>query len=197
MFNLVRLIESFIFTGQANRNRVIWALSNQRREFISQIRIWVFTKVIYDKIVYSVQPVNAATGLQLRVGEWNIVKIGNPKYAGQCKKARFKNIRVETTDSNNQKSVPIMSNKVIAVSCPTIKQFIIWDICNILCVIMYLTLFKSELDTLVDYTNSILTSYRSLTHDAIMIYGFDIEHASAGALKTTFTIEDGLRWVKV
>ena len=62
---------------------------------------------------------------------------------------------------------------------------------------MYLTLFKSELDTLVDYKNSILTSYRSLTHDAIMIYGFDIEHASGGVLKTTFTIEDGLRWVKV
>ena len=53
---------------------------------------------------------------------------------------------------------------------------------------------KPTMDTMVDYTNPILDSYRSLTHDAILIYGFVIEQAASGAVKAKFSIEDGLRY---
>ena len=48
------------------------------------------------------------------------------------------------------------------------------------------------MNTMVDYTSSTLDAYRSLVHDAIMIYGFILENASANALKARFKIEDGL-----
>ena len=50
------------------------------------------------------------------------------------------------------------------------------------------------MDTLIDYTNPILDSYRSSTHDAILVYGFIPDRASGGAIKTTFTIQDGLKY---
>ena len=52
------------------------------------------------------------------------------------------------------------------------------------------------MDTLVDYTNPILDSYRSSTHDAILVYGFIPERASSGAFKTSFTLQDGLKYKK-
>ena len=44
-------------------------------------------------------------------GEWNIVKMGNPSHFGTCKRVRFKNILIETTDlvTNNIESVTIAS----------------------------------------------------------------------------------------
>mgnify|MGYP003338730657 CR=1 FL=1 len=56
-------------------------------------------------------------------------------------------------------------------------------------------IFKSTMDTLVDYTNSLLDTYRSLTHDAIMIYGFIPDNASTATLKARFKIQDGIRLV--
>ena len=50
------------------------------------------------------------------------------------------------------------------------------------------------MDTLVDYSNPVLDSYRSNTHDAILIYGFIPDRATDGKIKTTFTIQDGLRY---
>ena len=50
------------------------------------------------------------------------------------------------------------------------------------------------METLVDYTNPLLDSYRSFTHDAIMIHGFIPEKAEAGLLKARFTISDGIRY---
>ena len=57
-------------------------------------------------------------------------------------------------------------------------------------------LFKSTMDTLVDYTNPLLDSYRSSSHDAILVYGFIPERASSGAFKTSFTLQDGLKYKK-
>ena len=48
------------------------------------------------------------------------------------------------------------------------------------------------MNTMVDYTSSTLDAYRSLVHDAIMIYGFILENSSTNALKARFKIEDGL-----
>ena len=51
-------------------------------------------------------------------GEWNIVKMGNPSHFGTCKRVRFKNILIETTDlvTNNIESVTIMTDFIIDVS---------------------------------------------------------------------------------
>ena len=57
-------------------------------------------------------------------------------------------------------------------------------------------LFKPTMDTLVDYTNPLLDSYRSSTHDAILVYGFIPDRASSGAFKTSFTLQDGLKYEK-
>ena len=46
--------------------------------------------------------------------------------------------------------------------------------------------------TMIDYSNSMLESYRSFAHDAVMIYGFILENSSIDALKARFHIEDGL-----
>ena len=56
-------------------------------------------------------------GLKIKQAEWNIVKIGNSAHAGKCIKARYKNIRMETTDNNSARTISIMSNGVIDVSC--------------------------------------------------------------------------------
>ena len=50
------------------------------------------------------------------------------------------------------------------------------------------------MDTLVDYTNPVLDSYRSSTHDAILIYGFIPDRASGGAFKTSLTLQDGFKY---
>ena len=50
------------------------------------------------------------------------------------------------------------------------------------------------MDTLIDYTNPLLDSYRSSTHDAILVYGFIPDRASSGVIKTTFMLEDALRY---
>ena len=50
------------------------------------------------------------------------------------------------------------------------------------------------MDTLIDYTNPLLDSYRSSTHDAILVYGFIPDRTSSGVIKTTFMLEDGLRY---
>ena len=56
-------------------------------------------------------------GLKIKQAEWNIVKIGNSAHAGKCIKARYKNIRMETIDNDSPKTISIMSNGVIDVSC--------------------------------------------------------------------------------
>ena len=53
-------------------------------------------------------------GLKLVQGEWNILKIGNPKYIGQCKMVRFKTIYIESVDTGE--SIPLMTDGVINVS---------------------------------------------------------------------------------
>ena len=54
-------------------------------------------------------------------------------------------------------------------------------------------MFKQNMDTMVDYVSSKLTSYRSVSHDAILIYGFGMKHTTNGAVKAKMTIKDGLR----
>ena len=51
------------------------------------------------------------------------------------------------------------------------------------------------METLVDYTNPLLDSYRSFTHDAILIHGFIPENAQTGALKALFVVSDGIRFI--
>ena len=46
--------------------------------------------------------------------EWNILKMGNPKYIGQCKMVRFKTIYIESVDT--KASIPLMTDGVINVS---------------------------------------------------------------------------------
>ena len=53
-------------------------------------------------------------GLQLAQGEWNILKMGDPKYIGQCKLVRFKTIYIESVDTGA--SIPLMTDGVINVS---------------------------------------------------------------------------------
>ena len=53
-------------------------------------------------------------GLKLVQGEWNILKMGNPKYIGQCKLVRFKTIYIESVDT--QASIPLMTDGIINVS---------------------------------------------------------------------------------
>ena len=53
-------------------------------------------------------------GLELVQSEWNILKMGNPKYIGQCKMVRFKTIYIESVDTGA--SIPLMTDGVINVS---------------------------------------------------------------------------------
>ena len=54
------------------------------------------------------------SGLALVQGEWNILRMGNPAYVGQCKLVRFKTIYIESLDVGG--SVPLMTNGVVNVS---------------------------------------------------------------------------------
>ena len=49
------------------------------------------------------------------------------------------------------------------------------------------------MDTMVDYVSPKLASYRSVTHDAIQIYGFAMKNSANGAVKAKMSIKDGLR----
>ena len=51
------------------------------------------------------------------------------------------------------------------------------------------------MDTMVDYTNTILDSFRSDVFDAIMIYGFTVGNAATGVVKAKLKILDGLRLI--
>ena len=53
--------------------------------------------------------------------------------------------------------------------------------------------FQQNVDTVVDYVSSKLTSYRSFSHDAILIYGFSMKNSDNGAVKAKMKIKDGLR----
>ena len=53
-------------------------------------------------------------GLQLVQSEWNILRMGNPKYIGQCKLVRFKTIYIESLDT--AASIPLMTDGIINVS---------------------------------------------------------------------------------
>ena len=53
-------------------------------------------------------------GLQLVQSEWNILRMGNPKYIGQCKLVRFKTIYIESVDTGA--SIPLMTDGIINVS---------------------------------------------------------------------------------
>ena len=58
-------------------------------------------------------------GMQLVQGEWNILKMGNPKYIGQCKEVRFKTIYIESVDTGE--SIPLMTDGIINVSLLSIS----------------------------------------------------------------------------
>ena len=62
-----------------------------------------------DLILFS-----ARQGLQLVQAEWNILRMGNPKYIGQCKLVRFKTIYIESLDTGV--SIPLMTDGIINVS---------------------------------------------------------------------------------
>ena len=47
-------------------------------------------------------------------GEWNILRMGNPKYIGQCKLVRFKTIYIESLDT--AASIPLITDGIINVS---------------------------------------------------------------------------------
>ena len=53
------------------------------------------------------------------------------------------------------------------------------------------------MDTMVDYTNTILDSFRSDVFDAIMIYGFTVGNAATGVVKAKMKILDGLRFISI
>ena len=105
--------------------------------------------------------------------------MGNPKYIGQCKLVRFKTIYIESVDTGA--SIPLMTDGVINVSLLSITYIK----CNFI--------FKPNMDTMVDYVSSELTNYRSVSHDAIKIYGFGMKHSANGAVKAKMSIKDGLR----
>ena len=59
--------------------------------------------------------------------------------------------------------------------------------------------FQEQMDTMVDYDNTLLSkpvldSIRTNIFDAILIYGFTAGKATTGIVKATLTIFDGLRW---
>ena len=62
-----------------------------------------------DLILFSVRQ-----GLELVQSEWNILRMGNPKYIGQCKLVRFKTIYIESVDTGA--SIPLMTDGIINVS---------------------------------------------------------------------------------
>ena len=95
------------------------------------------------------------------------MKLGNTAHEGQCKRQRFKNIHIEAIDptgSSPPSTIRIMTDEII----------------------------NPKMDTMVDYTSSILNSFRSNTFDAIMIYGFGVGKASTGIVKAKVKILDGL-----
>ena len=49
------------------------------------------------------------------------------------------------------------------------------------------------MDTMIDYASPKLASYRSVSHDAIQIYGFGMKGSTNGAVKAKMSIRDGLR----
>ena len=59
--------------------------------------------------------------LQLVQGEWNILRMGNPKYIGQCKLVRFKTIYIESLDTSA--SIPLMTDGIINVSLSFINKY--------------------------------------------------------------------------
>ena len=121
-------------------------------------------------------------GLKLKQAEWNILQMGTTKYETDCKQIRFKNVYLETTHLPIQKTIPLMNDQVIDVRI------------NLSEIILFI--FQPTIEALVDYTNPLLNSYRSFTHDAILVHGFIPEKAETGTLKALFTISDGIRFVK-
>ena len=119
-------------------------------------------------------------------GQWNVVKLGNPAHVDQCKKQRFKNIRIEAVDPTAPSTVPIMTDGIINVSlfAPS-RSSITFKSKS--------ATFQSQMDTMVDYDNNILGTFRSNVYDAIMIYGFQLGKASTGIVKAKLKILDGLR----
>ena len=53
------------------------------------------------------------------------------------------------------------------------------------------------MDTMVDYANSILNTFRTNVYDSIMIYGFTVGKAATGIVKAKLKILDGLRLVPI
>ena len=49
------------------------------------------------------------------------------------------------------------------------------------------------MDTMVDYASPKLADYRSVSHDAILIYGFVMKNSANGAVMAKMSINDGLR----
>ena len=55
-------------------------------------------------------------GPALRQGQWNVVKLGNIDHQGQCKRQRFKTIRIEANDPTTPTTISIMTDGIINVS---------------------------------------------------------------------------------
>ena len=79
-----------------------------------KLSIWnFFIKIDSVKLKFLKEIFKHIKGLQ---GQWNVIKLGNPVHAGQCKQQRFKNIRIEAIDPTAPRTIPIMTDGVINVS---------------------------------------------------------------------------------
>ena len=56
------------------------------------------------------------SGLVLKQGEWNILQMGSTKYETNCKRVRFKDIKIEIIESAVEKTVTLMNDQVVDVS---------------------------------------------------------------------------------
>ena len=99
---------NFNFSNRSRRSEFsFWCIRFERKLWVKK-----FWSVSWIKLWYSVRD-----GLKIKQAEWNIVKIGNSAHTGKCIRARYKNIRMETIDNNSPRTISIMSNGVIDVSC--------------------------------------------------------------------------------
>jgi len=84
------------------------------REFDSRMKIMLNVHLNLVTISAILTLFSVRQGLELVQGEWNILKMGHPKYIGQCKMVRFKTIYIESLDTAT--SIPLMTDGIINVS---------------------------------------------------------------------------------
>ena len=52
----------------------------------------------------------------MKQGEWNLLQMGSTKYETNCKRVRFKDIKIEIIESAVEKTVTLMNDQVVDVS---------------------------------------------------------------------------------